>query len=51
MSRDGTFRFTGLKAGTYKVRAQAIGEEDWGPVKTIEVNPDRPARVTVVVPK
>jgi protocatechuate 3,4-dioxygenase beta subunit len=51
MSRDGTFRFTGLKAGTYKVRARAIEEVSWGPEKIIEANPDRPARVTVVVPK
>lgn len=48
-SQDGNFRFTGLEAGTYKLRAQAIGSEDWGPDKTVEVTPQRSSRVALTL--
>ena len=54
VSTDGRFRFSGLAAGKYKVRAKALGgkpDSPWGPTETVEVKPGRTARTKLQLPK
>ena len=49
VSTDGRFRFSGLAAGKYRVRAMALAlggdpNAPWGPAETVEVKPGRTAR-------